>query len=95
MHAKDVRRRVFEQTKQRNGSFLDGVLAGMFTAPGDGDLEWRGVASALRAIRYDGWIVVEAEQDPALADPRIYSRIGLDTVRGLLNASLPAAGASR
>jgi len=95
VHAKDVRRRVFEQLKQRNGSFLDGVLAGMFTAPGDGDLEWRGVARALQAIRYDGWVVVEAEQDPALADPRLYSRIGLDTVRGLLGASQPVAGASR
>jgi inosose dehydratase len=95
VHAKDVRRRVFEQMKQRNGSFLDGVLAGMFTAPGDGDLEWQGVASALRAIRYDGWVVVEAEQDPALADPRLYGRIGLETVRGLLGASQPVAGASR
>lgn len=95
VHAKDVRRRVFEQMKQRDGSFLDGVLAGMFTAPGDGDLEWRGVASALRAMDYDGWVVVEAEQDPALADPRTYGRIGLDTVRALLGAAPPLAGATR
>ena len=37
------------------------------------------MAQALIDIGYDGWIVVEAEQDPALADPRVYSRIGLDT----------------
>jgi inosose dehydratase len=84
VHAKDVRRRVFDDNLKRGGSFLDGVLAGIFTAPGDGDLDFRGIARALIDIGYDGWIVVEAEQDPARADPRIYGRIGLDTVRRLL-----------
>jgi inosose dehydratase len=92
VHAKDVRRRVYEQIRRRDGSFLDGVLAGMFTAPGDGDLDLGGVASALHGIHYDGWVVVEAEQDPALADPRTYSSIGLDTVRRLLTATTPIAG---
>ncbi|HEY6515781.1 MAG TPA: myo-inosose-2 dehydratase [Steroidobacteraceae bacterium] len=91
VHTKDVRRKVFDDNLRRGGSFLDGVLAGMFTAPGDGDLDFRGMAQALIDIGYDGWIVVEAEQDPALADPRIYSRIGLDTMRRLLGP----AGAGR
>lgn len=91
VHAKDVRRKVFDDNLGRGGSFLDGVLAGMFTAPGDGDLDFRGIAQALIDIGYDGWVVVEAEQDPARADPRVYSRIGLDTVRRLLGA----AGAGR
>jgi inosose dehydratase len=95
VHAKDVRRRVFEDNRNRNGSFLDGVLAGMFTAPGDGDLDFRGVARALIDINYGGWVVVEAEQDPARADPRDYSRIGLDTVRRLLGPAARAAGAGR
>ena len=95
VHAKDVRRKVFDDTRNRGGSFLDGVLAGMFTAPGDGDLDFRGVAQALIDIEYGGWVVVEAEQDPALADPRVYSRIGLETVRRLLNPPHQARGAVR
>lgn len=93
VHTKDIRRQVFDDIVARNGSFLDGVLAGMFTAPGDGDLDFRGVAQALIDIDYRGWVVVEAEQDPARADPRVYSRIGLETVRRLLGpAPLPAGG---
>lgn len=95
VHTKDVRRQVFDGVRKRNGSFLDGVLSGMFTAPGDGDLDFRGVAQALIDIAYGGWIVVEAEQDPARADPRTYSRIGLDTVRGLLGPAPRNAGATR
>lgn len=95
VHTKDVRRQVFNDVRSRNGSFLDGVLAGMFTAPGDGDLDFRGVAQALIDIDYDGWVVVEAEQDPALADPRAYSRIGLQTVQRLLGPAARVSGARR
>lgn len=95
VHTKDVRRRVFDGVRKRDGSFLDGVLAGMFTAPGDGDLDFRGVAQALRDIGYSGWVVIEAEQDPARADPRAYSRTGLETMRRLLNPAGPASGAGR
>ena len=95
VHTKDVRRQVFDDNLRRGGSFLDGVLAGMFTAPGDGDLDFHGVAQALIDVGYGGWIVVEAEQDPARADPRTYSRIGLETVRRLLGPSPRAAGGER
>ena len=95
VHTKDVRRRIFDDLGTRNGSFLDGVLAGMFTAPGDGDLDFRGVAQALIDIGYKGWVVVEAEQDPARADPRVYSRIGLETVRRLLSPAARRSGDGR
>jgi inosose dehydratase len=95
VHTKDVRLRVFDDNRNRNGSFLDGVLAGMFTAPGDGDLDFRGVARALIDIGYGGWVVVEAEQDPARADPRDYSRLGLDTVRRLFGPAAQVSGAGR
>lgn len=81
VHAKDVRGRVFQALRARRGSFLDGVVAGMFTSPGDGDLDFADTTQALADIGYDGWIVVEAEQDPKLADPRRYSRLGLATLR--------------
>jgi inosose dehydratase len=95
VHTKDVRRQVFDDNLRRGGSFLDGVLAGMFTTPGDGDVDFRGVAQALIDIGYGGWIVVEAEQDPARADPRVYGRIGLDTVRRLLGPASRSNGGGR
>lgn len=81
VHCKDVRQAVFQRLVDRDGSFLDGVLDGMFTAPGDGDLDFPELIGALSEIDYSGWIVIEAEQDPAEADPRDYSRLGLDTLR--------------
>ena len=81
VHAKDVRGPVFDQVRAGRRSFLDGVLAGMFTAPGDGDLDFAPVMQALAKIGYAGWIVIEAEQDPARADPCVYSRLGLATLR--------------
>ena len=81
VHCKDVRSGVFEQVVKRGGSFLDGVLAGMFTVPGDGRLDYAAVMKALAAIDYSGWIIVEAEQDPASANPRRYGEMGLATLR--------------
>jgi inosose dehydratase len=81
VHAKDVRRAVAERVRGEGRSFLDGVVAGMFTAPGDGDLDFEPVMRGLAAIGYRGWIVEEAEQDPARADPRVYGRLGLATIQ--------------
>jgi len=81
VHCKDVRAPVFSALRERDGSFLEGVLAGMFTTPGDGDLDYAAVMRALADIGYSGWIVVEAEQDPVIADPREYGALGLATVR--------------
>ncbi len=81
VHCKDVRGKVYERLIDGDGSFLEGVLAGMFTVPGDGDLDYAAVMSALADINYSGWIVVEAEQDPAKADPRKYGELGLRTLR--------------
>jgi inosose dehydratase len=77
VHAKDVRLARAAGTIGRGASFLDGVLAGMFTVPGDGDIDFAPICAALAAIEYAGWIVIEAEQDPALAPPVAYARAGL------------------
>lgn len=98
VHAKDVRLEVFDDVRVGRRSFLDGVVAGMFTAPGDGDLGFAPLMRALAEIPYHGWIVVEAEQDPKRADPVAYSRLGLETVKceaaaaGLTGAVLPQWG---
>jgi inosose dehydratase len=81
VHCKDVRSRIFMQVRSGGRSFLNGVLSGMFTVPGDGDLKFAGVMQALAQIGYAGWIIVEAEQDPAVANPKSYASLGLKTLR--------------
>ena len=81
VHCKDIRGEIFRKIKAAGGSFPSGVLAGMFTVPGDGDLDFRKVVQALAEIGYCGWIIIEAEQDPTIADPRRYAKLGLTTLR--------------
>jgi len=88
VHCKDVRGEVHERVRRSGGSFLDGVLAGMFTVPGDGSLDYGVIMKGLADIGYSGWIVIEAEQDPKLADPKQYAELGLRT----LKARAAAAG---
>jgi inosose dehydratase len=83
VHCKDVRRDVLSAAKQRDWSFLDAVLAGVFTVPGDGCVDYPGVLDALAAGGYRGWLVVEAEQDPAKAHPLTYARLGHAYLRPL------------
>jgi inosose dehydratase len=91
VHCKDIRAQVFAGVQANGQSFLDGVLAGMFTVPGDGAINYGNVMKALAGIGYSGWIVVEAEQDPAIADPRKYGELGLRT----LEREAAAAGLQR
>lgn len=81
VHCKDVRPEVFSATLGRKASFLDGVLDGIFTVPGDGTINYSDVMKALKDMDYSGWIILEAEQDPALADPKTYAGMGLKTLR--------------
>lgn len=81
VHCKDIRGEIFRKIKAEGASFLSGVLHGMFTVPGDGDIDFKEVVRALAAIGYSGWIIVEAEQDPAIADPRRYGQLGLTNLR--------------
>jgi inosose dehydratase len=81
VHCKDIRSRVHSRAKSSGESFLSGVISGMFTVPGDGDLEFAGLMRALAKIGYAGWVIVEAEQDPAVANPKVYAALGLKTLR--------------
>lgn len=73
VHFKDVRKDVMETCKQEGLSFLQSFLKGMFTVPGDGCIDFTKVYEQLLAHDYQGWIVIEAEQDPALANPLEYA----------------------
>ncbi len=78
VHCKDVRADVLTRVREQDMSFLDGVLDGVFTVPGDGSIDFAAFAQVLAEIGYAGWVVVEAEQDPVKANPFEYSRIGHD-----------------
>lgn len=69
IHLKDVRNDVMAQVRTGDLSFNDAVRAGMFTIPGDGDVDFAPLARFLASGRYTGWVLVEAEQDPAVAPP--------------------------
>ena len=76
VHCKDIRPEVLAEVRAQDKTFLDAVLDGVFTVPGDGCIDFHGFARELAAIPYSGWVVVEAEQDPAKAPPLEYARMG-------------------
>lgn len=76
VHTKDVRANVRAKADAQDWSFLDSVLHGVYTVPGDGDVDFAAVFRALPG--YDAWVVIEAEQDPAVANPLEYARKGYD-----------------
>ncbi|MEM6161228.1 myo-inosose-2 dehydratase [Erwinia sp. P6884] len=73
VHLKDVRDEVVAQVRNQKLSFLDGVKKGTFTVPGDGAIDFDPVFRMLEKAGYRGWMVVEAEQDPAIANPFEYA----------------------
>lgn len=83
-HCKDVRPEVLSRIRNDDTSFLEAVLQGVFTVPGDGCIDFAAVAAPLRAAGYAGWFVVEAEQDPTIADPPSCARRGHATLTRLL-----------
>jgi inosose dehydratase len=87
VHCKDVRPQVLAEARAKDMSFLDAVLAGVFTVPGDGSIDFGAFAGLLAEIGYSGWAVVEAEQDPAKAPPFEYSKMGHDHLRRVFAAA--------
>ncbi len=73
VHLKDVRPDVIEKVKAGHLSFLQGVRMGTFTVPGDGAIDFAPVFKILDEAGYEGWLLVEAEQDPAVANPFEYA----------------------
>jgi inosose dehydratase len=85
VHCKDVRTAVMHCALQEDWSFLDAVVAGVFTVPGDGDVDFPAVLAELPG--YAGWLVVEAEQDPEKAPPAAYARRGYVNLSGYAQAA--------
>ena len=76
VHCKDIRRYALAACKQRDVSFSEAVLCGIFTAPGDGLVDFKSVFDILAKAKYGGWLVQEAEQDPRVAHPASYAALG-------------------
>ena len=92
VHCKDVRADVLKAVRAADKSFLSSVLDGVFTVPGDGSVDYPPIFDVLRGGGYSGWLVVEAEQDPAKAHPLTYARMGHDyLVKASRNAGLQRA----
>jgi inosose dehydratase len=76
VHCKDIRGYALEACRRRDASFTEAILSGIFTAPGDGIVDYPAVFNALKTALYAGWVVQEAEQDPRIANPTIYAELG-------------------
>jgi len=81
VHLKDIRTDVMQRSIAEGWSFLDSVKAGVFTVPGDGDIDFPPILQALADNDFAGWLVVEAEQDPAKAHPLTYAKKGREYLR--------------
>lgn len=81
VHLKDIRPEVVEKVKKEKLSFLQGVRAGAFTVPGDGCIDFAPVFDELDKSGYEGWMIVEAEQDPAKANPLEYALKAREYIR--------------
>ena len=87
VHCKDIRKDVLEKSLKENLSFRAAFLEGAFTVPGDGCIDYEPLFEVLKKNNYSGWLVVEAEQDPAKANPFEYAKIGYKYLTETLSKS--------
>lgn len=76
VHCKDARGPILEKARATDMSFMDSVIEGIFTVPGDGVIDFPAILTVLHDAGYSGWMVVEAEQDPKKADPLTFATMG-------------------
>ncbi|MGN6549999.1 MAG: myo-inosose-2 dehydratase [Pararhizobium sp.] len=83
IHCKNVRPAVRREVETERLSFLEGVRRGVFTVPGDpdGEVDFLPVLTVAAARGYDGWLVIEAEQDPTVRQPLVYQSMGLKALK--------------
>jgi inosose dehydratase len=84
VHLKDMRWDVYRAAKTNGWSFLRAVKEGVFTVPGDGMIDFKPVMEILNQNSYEGWVVVEAEQDPAKANPFEYAKKSYSYITSIL-----------
>ena len=84
-HTKDIRADVLAGIDRNAESFLDCVLKGVFTVPGDGMIDYDDIMKRLFDVGYEGWVIIEAEQDPAKANPLEYAKMGYSKLHQALH----------
>ena len=87
VHTKDVRKVVMQTIDKTQESFLDAVVKGVFTVPGDGDIDFTALVRQLAGYDYEGWFVVEAEQDPKQNPPLEMACLGHRTLQEILTGA--------
>ncbi len=87
VHTKDVRMAVINGLDRSKESFLDAVIKGAFTVPGDGSLDFETIVKRLASYGYEGWFVVEAEQDPAKNPPLRMAKVGHAELQRAMSAA--------
>ncbi|MCZ7452161.1 myo-inosose-2 dehydratase [Rhizobium rhizogenes] len=87
VHTKDIRQEVVDGLDRSRESFLDAVIKGAFTVPGDGSLDFEAIVKALASKGYEGWFVVEAEQDPVRNPPLDMARKGHGELLRVMDAA--------
>jgi inosose dehydratase len=87
VHTKDVRMEVIRGLDRARESFLDAVVKGAFTVPGDGSLDFEAIVKRLAHYGYEGWFVVEAEQDPRQAPPLRMAQVGYKELMRVMTAA--------
>ena len=78
VHCKDIRKNILNNSLKNDSTFRQAFLDGAFTVPGDGCIDYEPFLKVLKENNYEGWLVVEAEQDPSKANPFKYAKIGYD-----------------
>lgn len=81
IHCKDVRGEILNRSLETDSSFLNSVLNGIYTVPGDGDFNFPELFKMVSDNNFNGWVVVEAEQDPAKAHPLTYVTMGYKNIK--------------
>ena len=87
VHCKDTRRDILERARKSDVSFMQAVLDGIFTVPGDGCIDYPAILKVLADGGYTGWLVVEAEQDPRKAHPLTYAKLGYNNLSRMASAA--------
>jgi inosose dehydratase len=87
VHCKDARSAVLDEALAQDWSFMRAVLKGVYTVPGDGCIDFAALLRMLADAGYAGWLVVEAEQDPRIAHPLTYARMGYEALSAMADAA--------
>jgi inosose dehydratase len=84
IHLKDIRKDVLARVKRESIPFIESVTEGVFTVPGDGCIDFKSIFQELKERKYEGWMILEAEQDPDKANPYLYAKKSMTYMKKII-----------